>query len=136
MDELSALLQKLEAEVGALEELVDRQHGEEQKQLAEGDERVKAATSRIARARATLFNEGAAIRALEQRRTELLARIESWRGQLWKIGYGAMVMGLFAGAIIPVSVAAAWLGLQWALGLGLGQLAAFALAYFLIPEKR
>lgn len=136
MDELAALISKLEGEVAALEAAVDGRKADEASQLGVHERRLADADQRLTRARAMLSADGAALAALDERRAHLLQRIDSWRGQLWRMGHGTAVMALFVAALHPLPVISTWLGSSWAITLACAQAAAFAAAFFLIPEKR
>ncbi len=136
MDELGPLIAKLQGEVAALEAAIDAREADEANQLGAQERRRSAAEGRLARARATLRTNGEALAVLDGRRANLLARIDSWQGQLWRMGHGSAVMTLFVAAVLPLPLVSVWLGSTWALGLAGAQLAAFVAAFFLIPEKR
>ena len=136
MDELGALIEKLEGEVAALAAAIDARKADEERVRVIHESRVAAAKARVALTRAQLKSDGAALATLEDRRADLRRRIEGWRGQLWRLGYGSAAMVLVVGALTPFPLVDLWFGAQVALGLAAAQVGLFVGAFFLIPEKR
>jgi exonuclease VII small subunit len=136
MDELTPLIAKLEGEVAALEAAIDSREAEEGKQLAGVEQRLSRAESRLSLARSRLADDSGMLTVLESRRSQLLQRIESWRGELWRLGHGSVAVGLVVTALIPLPVVSSWMGSSWTLGLVASQLVLFGCAWALIPEKR
>ncbi|MBS1151510.1 MAG: hypothetical protein H6Q89_3208 [Myxococcaceae bacterium] len=136
MDELSELIEQLQREVAELERALRLREAEEGAKLRLEAARLKAAEARLARARQLLDSETAALAMVDQKRTHLLARIDGWQGQLWRIGYGSVAMVTVPMVMTSLPLAGVWLGSSWALALGAGQAALFAVLYLLIPEKR
>lgn len=136
MDELGVLLEKLAGEVDALEAAVDSREADEARQLGAWEARLEAAESRLSKSRTILEADNAALAALEIERTQLLQRIDGWRGQLWRLGHGIAATALVTVAVVPLAVAIRWLGAAGSFGLVGLQLVLLLLGWFLIPEKR
>lgn len=136
MDELEPLIGQLNAEVGELEQALRLREAEEGQKLALEAGRLKAAQARRARVKATLQKEGAALAGVEEQRAQLLARIDSWKGQTWRIGYGTAAMVTVTAALTSLPLQLMWLGSTWALAIGGAQAALFTALFFLIPQKR
>ena len=136
MDELAVLIEKLKGEGAALEAALATREADEATQLNAQEARLGDAEARLAKARALLSADSATLTVLDERRTQLLKRIESWRGDLFRLGHGGAVMALVVTALMPLPVVGSWLGVAWSLGFAATQVGLFACAFFLIPEKR
>ncbi len=136
MDELSALIDPLTKEVTGLERSLQLREAREAASVAQAEARVAAAEARVAQAIATLKAESAALVIVEKQRSQLLARINGWQGQFWRIGYGTAVALTAPMLTTSVPLALNWLGGNWAMAIVGGQAALFAGLYFLIPAKR
>jgi hypothetical protein len=136
MDELSELIGQLQKEVSELERALRLREAEESAKLRLEEARLKVAQTRLARAQEALKADAAALAIVEEKRTHLLARIDGWQGQLWRIGHGSVAMLTVPMVTTSFPLAMVWLGSNWALGILGAQVAAFGILYFAIPEKR
>ena len=136
MDELSQRIEQLTKEVTQLERSLRLREAEEANELRQETDRVKTAEARLARAKAALQSEASALEVVEDKRTHLLARIDGWQGQLWRVGYGSAAMLTVSMVTTSVGLSFAWLGSGWAVAMLAGQGVLFGALYVLIPEKR
>lgn len=136
MDELSELISRLQKEVAELEGALHLREAEEAAKLKLEEGRLRVAEARLARAQALLKNEAAALAVVEEKRTHLLERIDGWRGQVWRIGYGSAVVVTLPLMATTFTLATTWFGMGWALSLFGAQAAFFGALFVLIPEKR
>lgn len=134
-DELAALIAKLEAEVAPLERALRLREAEEAALLRTEERQLASALARRDKAEATLKSEAEQLARLEARRAELRRVTEGWRGQLWSIGYGAVVTAAFLAVVTAFPIIGRWFPNVSAIGVVIGQLIAFGLLYLLIPRK-
>jgi hypothetical protein len=136
MDELSQLIETLQQEVGALEQTLQQREVDEGARLQQAEAKLEAWTARVTQAQAALQRDGAALSVVEAQRAQLLERIDSWQGQLWRIGYGSLVATMATLAMTSAALGGTWLPGPWGGVWIAGQAALFGVLYFVIPEKR
>ena len=136
MDELSGLIQKLQKEVDGLERVLRLREAEEGARLRHEEAELRAAEARLTSARGILKQEADELVVLEEKHLHLLTRIDSWRGRLWRIGYGSLVAAMVPAALTSTALALVWLPSSWRLVWLAAQAGLFGLLYLFIPEKR
>ena len=136
MAELSQLIEQLQKEVAELERALRLREAEEAARLQLEEARLRTAQARLTRAQATLKSEAAELATIEEKRSDLLARIDSWRGKLWQVAHGAVPLLTVTMVATAYPLAKQWLGGDWALGISGAQLVSFLVLYFVIPQKR
>ncbi len=136
MDPLSALIEQLQREAAELEKPLKVREAREDAELATQKKRTDLARTQLADTRLALSQCPPALVRLEARSAELNRRINGWRGELFRIGYGSAAV-----LTVPLVITGFALWRQWLDGstaglVLLGQAIALTVLYFLIPEKR